>query len=150
MYSPPPPYQPDVPNRFPGERRDPALVLVFSLLTCGFYYIYWLYKVSEETQRYLQEPDTAPSVEVLLCFATCGLYILYWDYKIARKIMRMQQSVGLPPVDNTILYLVLNLLGLGIVNALIEQGHLNEVWHRSAQAQAYGAGGGYGAGGYGR
>ena len=130
-------WSPDVPQRSVGERRDPALVLVFTLLTCGFYYWYFLYKVSEETQRFLGEPDTSPGVEVLLCLATCGLYIFYWDYKQAQKIARMQQMVGLPVVDNGILYLVLNLLAVGFINAMIEQGHLNDVWLRAGQANAY-------------
>jgi hypothetical protein len=51
------------------------------------------------------------------------LYIFYWDYKQAKKIMRMQMMVGLPPADNAVLYIVLNLLGLGFINAMIEQGH---------------------------
>ena len=27
------------------ERRDPAIVLVLSLVTCGLYLIYWYYKI---------------------------------------------------------------------------------------------------------
>ena len=125
------------PDRYLGERRDPALVLVLTLLTCGIYYWFWLYRVSEETQRFLDEPDTSPGLEVLLCLLTCGVYILYWDYKQAKKIARMQTMVGLPPTDNAILYLILNLCGIGFINAMIEQGHLNEVWYRAGQGVAY-------------
>ncbi|MBC8141651.1 MAG: DUF4234 domain-containing protein [Armatimonadetes bacterium] len=138
--NPPPPQNPWTganapipPVGFGGERREPAMVLVFTLLTCGIYYFFWLYRVSEETQRYLNEPDTSPAIEVLLCFVTCGLYIFYWDYKQAQKIARMLQSVGMPPTDNAVLYLVLNLIGLGFINAMIEQGHLNDVWLRMGQ-----------------
>ncbi len=138
-YTPPPqnPWTGSTPSPigggFGGERRDPAMVLVFTLLTCGIYYFFWLYRVSGETQRYLNEPDTSPAVEVLLCLVTCGLYIFYWDYRQAQKISRMLGSVGLPPTDNAVLYLVLNLFGLGFINAMIEQGHLNDVWLRSGQ-----------------
>lgn len=141
-YGPPPhnPWTsnaPQPPYSSLGERRDPALVLVFTLLTCGIYYWFWLYRVSEETQRFLNEPDTSPGIEILLCLVTCGLYILYWDYKQAKKIMRMQMMVGLPPADNAVLYIVLNLIGLGFINAMIEQGHLNDVWLRAGQGNAY-------------
>lgn len=118
-----------------GQRRDPAIVLLLSIVTCGIYYFFWLYSVSQEMQDFLNEPDTSPGVEVLLCIVTCGLYIFYWDYKTAQKIARMQERVGLRVVDNGVLYIILNLLGFGVVNALIEQGHLNDVWHRAANAR---------------
>jgi hypothetical protein len=117
-----------------GTRREPGLVLLFSILTCGIYYYWWVYKVSGEVQDFLGEPDTAPATELLLSALTCGLYLFYWDWKIAEKIARMQERVNIPPKDNTVLYLVLNLLGagpaygLGLLVPLIEQSHLNEIW----------------------
>jgi hypothetical protein len=110
------------------ENREPGLVLIFSILSCGLYYFYWLYKASDESQSFLGEPDTAPGVEVLLSLITCGIYILFWDYKFAKKMIRMQEAVGVRVVDNTVLYLALDILGLGIITPLIEQAHLNEVW----------------------
>lgn len=118
-----------------GERIDPGMVLLFSLLTCGIYYFWWIAKVSDETQKFLNEPDTSPTVEVILTLVTCGIYNLYWDYKMAKKIARMQAMVGLTPTDNAVLYLVLNLVGLGILNPLMQQGHLNDVWLRAGNAQ---------------
>ncbi len=117
-----------------GERRDPALVLVFILLTCGIYYLYFIYKVSEETQDYLGEPDTSPLVDVLLCVLTCGLWNIYWDYKTGKKIARMYEMAGLPVTDNAALYLILDLIGVGgfasvgIVNSLLQQDSLNRFW----------------------
>ena len=117
-----------------GDRREPGLVLLFSLITCGFYYYWWVYKVSGEVQEFLGEPDTEPIVELILSVLTCGLYLFYWDWKIAEKIARMQERVGLRPQNNALLYLVLNVLGagpvygLGLLVPLIQQGHLNEIW----------------------
>ena len=111
-----------------GERREPALVLILSIITFGIYYLYWVYQASAETQEFLAEPDTSPGVEVLLFVVTCGLYTLYWDYKMAQRIAKMQRMVGLREVDNGVLYIVLDLVGVGIVNGLIQQGQMNEVW----------------------
>jgi hypothetical protein len=112
-----------------GTRREPGLVLLFGILTFGIYYLWWIHEVSRETQEYLGEPDTTPTLEVVLTVVTCGIYIYFWDWKMAEKIHRMQQMAGVPnPTNNNILYLVLNLFGLGIVNSMIEQGHLNEIW----------------------
>jgi hypothetical protein len=112
-----------------GERREPILVLLLSLITCGIYYFYFIYIVSAETKNYLQDDnDSSPSAEVLYSILTCWFYTIYWDYKMGRKIAMMQQRAGVFVTDNSVLYLVLNIVGLGVLPSMIQQGHLNEIW----------------------
>ena len=117
-----------------GTRREPALVLVLILLTCGIYYLYFIYKSSQEMDDFLGESDYSPGTEVLLSVLTCGLWNVYWDYRAGKRIARMSASVGLPPTDNALLYLILDLLGVGgfasagIINPLLQQDGLNRVW----------------------
>ena len=117
-----------------GTPRDPALTLILILLTCGIYYLYFIYIVSKEIQEFLEERDTAPALEVLLCIITCGLYNIYWDYKMGKRVAEMCARVGLPVTDNAVLYLVLDLVGvggfasLGLVNPVLQQDSLNRVW----------------------
>ena len=117
-----------------GTPRSPGLTLLLILLTCGIYYLYFIYVVSRETQEFLDEPDTSPGLELLLCLLTCGLYNIYWDYKMGKRIAQMCVRVGLPPTDNAVLYLVLDLIGaggfasLGLLNPLLQQESLNRVW----------------------
>jgi hypothetical protein len=117
-----------------GTTRNPAVTLVLILLTCGLYYLYFIYIVSEETQEFLGERDTSPGVEVLLSLLTCGLYNIYWDYKMGKRIAVMHVAVGLPPTDNAVLYLILDLVGfggfgsLGLINPILQQDSLNRVW----------------------
>lgn len=118
-------------DRFVGERMEPAILFLLCLVTCGIYYYYFIYKVSKETLAYTGEQDIDPGMDVLLTFLTCGLWIFYWDYKIGQRIARMQAEAGLPVADNAILYIILNLLGVGFINSLIEQAHLNDIWSRS-------------------
>ena len=42
-----------------GTTRDPALTLVFILLTCGLYYLYFIYVVSQETADFLDDRQFA-------------------------------------------------------------------------------------------
>ena len=117
-----------------GTPRDPALTLVLILLTCGLYYLYFIYKVSQETQDFLEEPEISPGVEVLLSLLTCGLWNIYWDYRMGKRIARISVEAGLPPTDNAVLYLILDLLGvggflsLGLLNPVLQQDSLNRVW----------------------
>lgn len=115
-------------DRALGERVEPALVLLLSFVTCGIYYLCFIYKTTKETLAYTGEQDLEPWLDVLLTVVTCGLWSVYWDYKIGQRIVRMQRLAGVRETDNSVLYLVLNLLGFGMINSLMEQGHLNEIW----------------------
>lgn len=108
------------------SKREPVLVLVFSIITCGIYYLYWIYKVIEELGTYLQN-DNNPVLDLILCFF-CAPYTIYWSYKTGQQIFVAQDSAGLPrPQDNAIVYLILCLFGLGPIAALIIQSTLNEI-----------------------
>ena len=117
-------------RRYVGQHRDPAMILLLSIVTCGIYYLVWLSQTSQELQDYLGETDTSSGMEVLLVLITCGMYVFYWDYKTAKKIARMQEMAGIAPTDNSVIYLLLDFFQLGFVCALIEQYHLNEIWRR--------------------
>ena len=123
-----------------GERREPGLVLLFTILTCWIYYLWWLYTVSREMQEFLGESDVSPGTELLLNVLTCGFYNIYWDYKCGKKIVEMQARVGLPRSDNSVLYLVLDLLGvggfggLGLLCPALQQAQLNEIWDAARSA----------------
>ena len=131
-----------------GKKRGPVMVLLLTLITCSLYYYYWVYVTSREIQDYLQEPDIPPIVELILTILTGGLYLFYWDWKTAKQIARMQERVGIPPQDNSVLYLIINILGVGPIYGLglivqpIQQAHLNQVWER-ARVRSSSAGGAY-------
>ncbi|MDR3710892.1 MAG: DUF4234 domain-containing protein [Capsulimonadaceae bacterium] len=129
VFPPPPNIPPSPPPK--GKYREPGIVLLLSLVTCGIYYLIWIYNASAEMNTYMGERDTDPAMEVVLSLLTCYLYTTYWDYKTGRKIARMQEKAGIAPVDNSLLYLILNLVGLGFLPHLMQQGHLNEIWAKS-------------------
>lgn len=121
-----------------GTRRDPALTLLLIFVTCGLYYLYFIYKATEETQEFLGAEDTPPALAVVLHIVTCGIYNIYWDYQIGKRTAEMCARVGLPVTDNSVLYLVLDLLGVGgfasvgLINPLIQQDLLNKIWEAGA------------------
>lgn len=122
-----------------GNDRNPGLVLLLSIITCGIYYFVYIYEVSKETGDFLRQSDMSPGTEVLLTIITCGLWNLVWDYKIGKRIATMNAMVGRPAGDNSVLYLILDIVGLGIINAVIQQNDLNNIWQaaRSYQQQPY-------------
>lgn len=67
------------------------------------------------------------AVAVILSIVTCGIYGLYWAYKMGELMKKAQEKHGLTPKDNSVLYLILQLLGLSIVNYCLIQNDLNEI-----------------------
>ncbi|MCX7922809.1 MAG: DUF4234 domain-containing protein [Clostridia bacterium] len=111
-----------------GTFRSPALVVILGLVTCGIYFFYWIYKVSDEMKSFNDDPGINPGMELLLSIITCGLYTIYWFYKYGKIIAQAQAQVGMTPEDNSILYLVLAIFGLSIVNTAIMQASMNKLW----------------------
>jgi hypothetical protein len=121
-----------------GQPRSPVLVLLLTFLTCGLYYLWIIYIISAETRDALGETEinVSPGAEVLLTIVTFGIWDFYWDYRMGKRMALMCQRVGLPVTDNAVLYLVLDLVGVGFVNIVLEQDTLNRVW-KAAQTGAW-------------
>lgn len=113
-----------------GNPRNPVLVLLFTFLTCGLYYLWIIYAISAETRDFLGETEinVSPGAEVLLTIITFGIWDFYWDYRMGKRMALMCQRVGLPVTDNAVLYLVLDLVGVGFINIVLQQDTLNRVW----------------------
>ncbi len=116
---------------FRGEERNPAAVIVFSFITCGIYVLVWIYKFTKEVKTYLENDEINPGLELLLCII-CFPYIVYWSYKYGKLMMDAQNKASLPADDNSLLYLILAILGLFIVNMAILQDSINQVWRKQA------------------
>ena len=110
-----------------GIVRDPILVVVLGIITCGFYSLYWMYCVREETRNYLEDASISPALELLLTIV-CFPFILVWYYRMSRDLMRMQEKSGRTINDQTMLFMILAFFGVGIANNYIIQDELNKVW----------------------
>ena len=110
------------------QRREIALAIVLSLVTCGIYGIYWFIKITDDAK--LAADDTnfqSGGVAFLLTLVTFGIYGIYWAYKMGELMKTAQQKHNLPVKDNAVLYLVLALIGLGIVDYILIQSDLNAI-----------------------
>lgn len=108
------------------KKREPVLVLLLSIVTCGIYFYYWLYQITRELGEYLQN-DNNPVLDLLLSLF-CFPYCIYWMYRTGKQVSDAQFKSGkLVPADNSVLYVILGIFGLWVVSALIIQSTLNEI-----------------------
>ena len=107
------------------QNRNIALCIVFSILTCGIYMIYWFIVLNDEANRANEEPNaTSGVVAFLFNMITCGIYGIYWSYKMGQKLYQIGQKRGLAISDNSIIYLLLSIFGL---NYCLIQNDLNKL-----------------------
>lgn len=105
--------------------RNIALAVIFSILTCGIYGIYWFICLTDEANAVSGETGPSGGVSFLLTLITCGIYGIYWAYKMGQKLHTAGEKHNKPIGDNSILYLILSIFGLGIVNYCLMQNDLN-------------------------
>ena len=117
-------------NGFGIPERSIATCIILTLVTCGLYSFYWLYCITEETNRLSNEPNpTSGGMSILFGILSCGIYYIYWYYKRGEIMDNYYVRRGYPPQSNAVLWLILSLVGLGIVSMGLMQNELNKVAH---------------------
>ncbi len=103
-------------------QRSIGMAILLSIVTCGIYGIYWMIKLNDEI-NYLSGNHTGTSggMVVLLTLVTCGIYGWYWVFKMGERVDQIKGTPG----SSSILFLVLQICGLGIVNYCIMQDAVN-------------------------
>ena len=93
------------------KKRNPALCIVFSIITCGIYGLYWFVQLTNDVNR-LADPEkkTSGGVSLLLTIVTCNIYGFYWAYKMGALLDKAQTDKGLPAQNRAVLYLILELV----------------------------------------
>ena len=113
-----------------GTVRNIPILILLSIITCGIYYIYWIYKTTDEIKNFMEMEDINPSLELILSIITCGVYTFYWYYKFGKILyLEMTKKAGMDSKeDSTTLLVILNLF-MYIIPAAIFQDKLNSIWN---------------------
>lgn len=107
--------------------RSVGAVILLSIFTCGFYYIYLIYKIGQELNDISCSNTNNGILDILLMFLTCGFYGIYWHYKIARQIEDMEYNLGMRVGSIALICLIVSILFLPLVSMAIIQNELNHV-----------------------
>lgn len=103
--------------------RNIALAVVFSIITCGIYAIYWMIKLNDEVNQLSGETNaTSGGMVFLFSLLTCGIYTFYWLYKMGERCDRIKGTQG----SSGVVYLVLGIFGLSIVSYCLIQDTVNK------------------------
>lgn len=119
-------------NKTMIQQRNIALCIILSIVTFGIYSLVWFIKLADDTNLVTTpptngKPHTSGGMALLLTIVTCGIYGYYWAYKQGEKLDNAKASRGMPTSNQSVVYLILEIFGLGIVAWALMQSQLNEM-----------------------
>lgn len=109
------------------QKRSIVTCILLSFITCGIYGIVWFINLTDDTRNVSGDQKLSGGKAFLFTILTCGIYGYYWSYVMGKALMQGRSNNGLAAEDNSILYLILQILGLGIVNYCLIQNELNNI-----------------------
>lgn len=116
------------------KERNIAVAIILSIVTCGIYAIYWFIVMTDEAKIAAKDNQLASGgVAFLLTLITCGIYGIYWAYKMGELTAKAQADRGMLVKNNSVLYLILELIGFGIIVYALVQSDLNQMVKEDAK-----------------
>lgn len=118
------------------QRREPALVLVLSIITLGLYLPFWYHGIYGDFQRLEARTPTGHGfwVDFFFVIITFGIYGIWVDYQISQRIAEFEERNNLGPAeDTTIIAVILDVVGYvtgfftNVVTSAIQQDQLNRL-----------------------
>ena len=113
-------------NDIPEFRKDPLVVLLLGIITCGLYLIYWNLKVSKVFYALAGHVVSSPVVAV---FAGCIWPVnMYFFFIVGREgFPKLYEYLQEEPKDQSILLMILGFF-FPMVAAMIVQGEINKLY----------------------
>lgn len=110
------------------RKRDIAICIILSLVTCGIYGLIWFIGIINDLNETAQTPDDkSAGMIILFTIVTCGIYGWFWLYNAGQKVDQIRQLNGDISQNSSLLYLILAIFGLSIVDYCLIQSELNKV-----------------------
>ena len=128
------------------EKRNLALYIVLSIVTCGIFSLIWLVMLVDDIRELANEKDGMSGGTVLvLSIITCGIYAIIWYYQAGKSLAKIKAMRNMPGDSSMeIVYLLLGIFGLGIVSLALIQNEVNNIIDVSMSGGGYGYGNQYG------
>lgn len=107
------------------KNRNIVSAIIFSILTCGIYSIYWFVVMTDDANALVDDHKTSGGLAFLYSLITCGIYSIYWNYKMGKRMAEAGAKHNVATSDNSLVYLILSIFGLGIISYCLIQSDLN-------------------------
>ena len=104
------------------KQRNIVTAIILSIVTCGIYGIYWAVMLAKESVS-IKDPSDSGLLEIVLM-----LFLPFLGFFLAeKKLYEGCVAKGIAKSDNSIIYLILGVVGFGIINYCMMQNDLNKL-----------------------
>ncbi|MBQ8356947.1 MAG: DUF4234 domain-containing protein [Clostridia bacterium] len=107
-------------------KRSVASVIVFSILTCGIYMLWWTYVTCTALQQQGHKTSIPPVLTVLLMLFVSGVGGALLGIDADDNINAIKAMHGMPLTDNKILWIILGII-IPIVSVALIQSEINNM-----------------------
>lgn len=111
--------------------RDIAPAIILTLVTCGLYGLYWIYTMANDSNEIFRannmKEGPSAGVVLLLSIITCGIYTFVFYWQVSKQLSEVPTKGNYLVQDNSVISLVLALIGLSIVSMAIIQDEMNGI-----------------------
>ncbi|MCF7907934.1 MAG: DUF4234 domain-containing protein [Candidatus Omnitrophica bacterium] len=102
--------------------------LILTLLSCGFFNIYWNYRQMEACNDLLGKKEFDFWLWFLLTIVTCGIYHIFYQYKMGSAIVEIQHNKNKVVFDNLpIISVLVTIFGMTVIVDCIHQSEINKI-----------------------
>lgn len=94
--------------------RNIIMYVLLTLVTCGIYGYYFIYKLAEDVNEMCKEDgQKTPGLAafILLSLVTCGFYAYYWYYQLGNRLQANAQNYGITVAESGTTILLWCLVG---------------------------------------
>ncbi|MBR1704495.1 MAG: DUF4234 domain-containing protein [Clostridia bacterium] len=105
------------------NKRNLTKMVILSIVTLGIYYLYWIYKVTQLSNKVTTLPQRSPVAQLLLCMLV-PFYEIYWNYQTSKRVDVMMSSAG-QKSDSGVVTLLLSFFGGSLAASLYLQDKIN-------------------------
>ena len=103
--------------------------ILFSLVTCGIYNLFWNARQFRALNAFLGEKRFHFWKWLLLSIVTCGIYNIYNEYLVGVAIVDVQRHANRPVSANMpLLCVVVSIFALSVVADAIQQHEINKLY----------------------
>ncbi len=107
--------------------RSVVTVIILTIITCGIYGWYWVYKTAQELEDAGQSGSGVnPTVTLILCIIFPYVGFLLFGMNADQNLNNIKMRSGRPTTDNKVLYMILGFI-IPIVLVGLVQSEINKL-----------------------